>query len=85
MSLKKQKILKKTLTPNEVELARKSCRALNMLLDIRKCTITCKSHLFNSINHEFNQICSNNKENANLLNSVIIFDENKFKFKLNWK
>lgn len=85
MTHKNKKILKNTLTPNEIELARKYCRALNILLDIRKNKITCKSTLFKSIDFEFNQLCKINKENANLLNSVIIFDKNSFKFKLNWK
>lgn len=85
MSRKKEKILKKSLTSNEVELVRKSCRALNMLLDVRRKNITCKNTLLKSITYDFNNICINNKESAHLLNSVIIFNENKLKFKLNWK
>lgn len=85
MRYKKQLILKNKLNQSEIEFARKSCRALNVLLNVKKYSTNSKNDLLNSINSEFNKICIKNKENAHLLNSVIIFDENKLKFKLNWK
>lgn len=85
MRYKKQLILRNKLNQAEIEFARKSCRALNVLLNAKKYSTNSKNDLLNSINLEFNKICIKNKENANLLNSVIVFDENKLKFKLNWK
>lgn len=82
---KKQLILRNRLNKEEIELARKTCRALNLLINTRKKSIYTENNLFNSINSELSNICINNMENAHLLNTVIIFDENKQKFKLNWK
>lgn len=82
---KKQLILRSRLNEKEVELARKTCRALNLLIHTRKKSTYSKNNLLDSINSEFNSICIKNRENANLLNTVIVFDENKQKFKLNWK
>lgn len=82
---KKQKILKNTLSLHEIEFARKSCRALNKIINIRKQNILYKDSLYKSINREFNNICLKHSDNADLLNSVLLFDEKKGKFRLYWK
>ena len=80
---KVNKVSKKTLNLNEIENARKFCRALNLIVHTRKNKQSIID-LKESALDELDKVCYSNKQNS-LLKELLIFDDKKSKFILNWK
>lgn len=78
------KVDKRNLTVKDIEFIRKTCRALNMIANVRKDKLN-STLLKESMNEEFLNLCDKDITREGLLEKVLKFDEEKKKYKLNWK